>query len=164
MTTKSLKSCIPELARVLGETTDALYERQRALDREGLLESRPGRGPGSGVRATPESIAMLLIGLLASVSLSDAGARARDIAKTKNVGKTAEIFKDALARILSDDGLAAAVKVIRVAVTHGYASIESETGNTVFMGRKPGKSAVRVDVAIDADTVRALAKLVSELK
>lgn len=37
---------------------------------------------------------MLLIGLLASVSLSDAGARARDIAKTKNVGKTAEIFKD----------------------------------------------------------------------
>src|ERR1700682_6134563 len=101
--TRSLKSCIPELARILDESTDAIYERQRVLDREGLLESTPGKGPGSGVRAAPESVAMLLIGLMAGVSLTEAGARARDIAKIKDgVGKTAETFKDALARILSD--------------------------------------------------------------
>jgi hypothetical protein len=165
MTTQSLKSCIPELARILGETTDALYERQRALDREGLLESKPGKGPGSGVRATPASIAMLLIGVLASVSLTDAGARAREIARTKDgVGKTAETFKDALARVLSDETMAATVKVIRAAVTHGDASIETEEGRFMYVGRMIGNPAVRIDVAIGADTVRALAKLVSGLK
>ncbi len=59
--TTSLKSFLPVLSRILAEPADALYERQRALVREGLLESVPGHGTGSGVRATPESVAMLLI-------------------------------------------------------------------------------------------------------
>jgi hypothetical protein len=47
--------------------------------------------------------------------LTEAGARARDIAKIKDgVGKTAETFRDALARILLDETLAATVKIIRV--------------------------------------------------
>src|SRR5277367_5374558 len=79
--THSLKSGVPEFARILNETSDALYERQRALDREGLLESTPGKGPGSGVRATPESIAMLTIGMLASVSLVDVGPLARSFSR-----------------------------------------------------------------------------------
>lgn len=164
--TRSLKSCIPELARILDESTDAIYERQRVLDREGLLESIPGKGPGSGVRAAPESVAMLLIGLMASVSLTEAGARARDIAKIKDgVGKTAETFKDALARILSDDPLAATVKIIRVGVTSGVASIEFENmDRVVFVGRASEKLALHIEVAIVAKTVRALAKLVSGLK
>ena len=78
----SLKSIIPALATALDESEATLYERQRALVREGLLKSRPGHGPGSGVRASPEAVAMLLIGLVASTSWSVAGERARLIAET----------------------------------------------------------------------------------
>src|SRR6266481_520475 len=79
----SLKSFLPVLSRILGETPEAIYERQRALVRGGLLESVPGHGPGSGVRATPESVAMLLIGVLGSPSLSQAGPAARWIANAR---------------------------------------------------------------------------------
>jgi hypothetical protein len=68
----SLKSIIPELAKLLEMTPAAIYERQRALVRAGLLKSESGRGPGSGVLATPESLAMLLIAILATESLSEA--------------------------------------------------------------------------------------------
>ncbi|WP_092031059.1 hypothetical protein [Bradyrhizobium sp. OK095] len=161
----SLKSYIPTLARVLNDSESALYERQRALVREGLLEATPGKGPGSGVRATPESVAMLLIGYLASVSLVEAGERARAIARAKaGVGKTAEAFKDALARTLSSEELAATVKTIRVGITHGDASIETQVGNTTFAGRTVGNPAVRIEVAMDADTVRTISKAVAALK
>jgi hypothetical protein len=66
-----LKSLIPQLAHILGVTPAALYERQRALVRANLMESRAGRGPGSGVRATSKSISLLLISLLATDSLSE---------------------------------------------------------------------------------------------
>jgi len=81
--TTSLKSFLPVLSRILAEPADALYKRQHALVREGLLESVPGHGPRSGVRATPESVAMLLIGVLASPSLSQAGPAARWIANAR---------------------------------------------------------------------------------
>src|ERR1700686_3926052 len=60
---KSLQGCLPDIADVLNANRTTLYERQRALVREGLLEALPGHGRGSGVRATPESIAMLTIGM-----------------------------------------------------------------------------------------------------
>jgi len=50
--TTSLKSFLPVLSRILAEPADALYKRQLALVREGLMESVPGHGRGSGVRAT----------------------------------------------------------------------------------------------------------------
>lgn len=59
------------LARELDMTPDCLYERQRALTRAGLIKGKEGWGPGSGVRATPHSVAMLLIAVLAAHSLSD---------------------------------------------------------------------------------------------
>src|SRR5215475_5163773 len=70
----ALKTHLAKLARTLSVTEGALYERQRALVREGILESVPGHGRGSGVRATPESLGLLLISLLASVNWSDAAA------------------------------------------------------------------------------------------
>ena len=62
----SLKGLIPRLAHELGMTPDALYERQRALVRAGLLKGVEGKGPGSGVRATPYATALLLIAVLAA--------------------------------------------------------------------------------------------------
>src|SRR4026208_2522364 len=80
----SLKSLIPSLAKTFRVSPAALYERQRALVRCGLLKTKPGRGPGSGVRATPESIALLLISLLATDSLSQVEARTPALAKLRS--------------------------------------------------------------------------------
>lgn len=79
----SLKSIIPRLSRSLGMTPAAIYERQRALVRCGLLQARPGRGPGSGVPADAKSLAMLLISVLAAGSLSEVETQTNTIANFK---------------------------------------------------------------------------------
>ncbi len=68
---QSLKSLLPQIAPVLGTTPYALYERQRALVRAGLLKARPGRGRGSGVEATSHALAILLISVTATSSLTE---------------------------------------------------------------------------------------------
>ena len=80
----SLKSLIPLLAQTLETTPAALYERQRALVRAGLIAAEPGRGPGSGVRATPHSVAMLLLSLLATGSLSETEKQTKALANLKS--------------------------------------------------------------------------------
>ena len=81
----SLKSFLPHLAKVLQMSPLALYERQRALVRAGLLESRPGRGPGSGVPANAKSLTMLLISTLATDSLSEVEEQTKAVARLKSV-------------------------------------------------------------------------------
>src|SRR5262245_62088547 len=66
-------------------TPAAIYERQRALVRAGLLHTRPGRGPGSGVPADAKSVAMLLISVLATGSLSEVEEQTKAIANLKSV-------------------------------------------------------------------------------
>jgi hypothetical protein len=97
---------------------------------------------------------------MASVSLIESGERTRAIAKCR-AGIAGETFKDALARIMSDEASAVAVKIVRVAVTAGYASIETEDGSHVFVGPHHEKAAVSITVAIGGDTVQAFAKVVS---
>jgi hypothetical protein len=67
----SLKTFLHRIAGRLQVSPAALYERQRELVRHGLLPVREGRGPGSGVPLTPETVATFLIGLLATDSLTD---------------------------------------------------------------------------------------------
>jgi hypothetical protein len=59
------------LAQIIGRKPVTLYERQRPLVAAGLLDAEGGHGPGSGVKASPRSVAMLLISLLATDSPSD---------------------------------------------------------------------------------------------
>ena len=101
----SLKSMTPTLARWVGVTPASLYERQRALVRAGLLYAKPGRGPGSGVRATPESVAMLLIALLATGSLSETDEQTTLLAKLTSETKRCPLtgqrtFAGALSEVL----------------------------------------------------------------
>jgi hypothetical protein len=67
----SLKASLPYLAPIFGLTTDALYERQRALVRHGVLKAIPGRGPGTGVPLSADNLATLLIAVAAVNSLSE---------------------------------------------------------------------------------------------
>lgn len=187
----SLKSLLPALSDALGDSEAALYERQRALVRAGLLEFVPGHGPGSGVRATPESISVLLIGMLATMSLSEAADKAREImsAQAAHGGcplTGATTFKDALAAILSKERLAKRITELRVTATHGLAEIVyGRTGKSVFTGSMPDlppgiqvtirdeKSmftgptsdlpGMRITIAFGPKILLALAKIVAEL-
>jgi hypothetical protein len=131
---KSLQGCLPALAEVLNVNRTTLYERQRALVREGLLDALPGHGRGSGVRATPESVAMLTIGMLASVNLADVGPLARSFSEAGSIaskcpltgGKT---FRAALSQIFSDDSIAKRVNGITIRVNAGHAAIGFDGGS-----------------------------------
>src|SRR5258708_24447953 len=134
MAFKSLQGCLPDIAEVVNANRTTLYERQRALVREGLLEALPGHGRGSGVRATPESMAMLTIGMLASVSLADVGPLARSFSEAGSIASKcpltgAKTFHAALSRIFSDESLAKRVNGISVRVNAGHAAIGFDGGN-----------------------------------
>ena len=79
----SLKAYAPLLAWRLGTTPAALYERQRALVREGMLDQSAGRGPGSGVQVGPYPVALLLVAVLATDSLSETAEKVRIFAAAK---------------------------------------------------------------------------------
>jgi hypothetical protein len=133
MPVKSLQGCLPTIAEVLDANRATLYERQRALVREGLLEAVQGHGRGSGVRATPESVAMLTIGMLASVSLADVGPLARSFSEAGSITSKcpltgAKTFHAALSRIFSDDLIAERVNGITVRVNAGHAAIGFDGG------------------------------------
>lgn len=80
----SLKGVIPRLAKAVGMTPAAIYERQRALVRAGLLQARPGRGPGSGVPGDAKSLTTLLISILAAGSLSEVEEQTKLIGNLKS--------------------------------------------------------------------------------
>src|SRR5262245_44137916 len=115
----SLKSLIPHLARALNMKPAAIYERQRALVRAGLLKMKPGRGPGSGVSATGESTAMLLISLLATGNLSETEERSRILANLKSTTVRCQVtgkktFASALTAVLDSEELAKQLSYISV--------------------------------------------------
>jgi hypothetical protein len=137
MSFKSLQQRLPVLAEILNANRTTLYERQRALVREGLLETLPGHGRGSGVAATPESIAMLTIGMLSSVNLADAGPLARSFSEAGSITAKcrftgAKTFHGALSRILLDESLAKRVNGVTVRVNAGHAAIAFDGGNVAI--------------------------------
>jgi hypothetical protein len=75
----SLKLFFPALSAIIGMTSDELYNRQRALVACGVLQSVAGRGPGSGVRLSEDTVAGLLIGLLSADSLADTDYRIKSV-------------------------------------------------------------------------------------
>jgi hypothetical protein len=124
----SLKAFVPRLSDLLNVSPDGLYERQRAMVGAKLLTGLSGRGPGRGVRATPESVAMLLIAVMATDGISDLEARVRELAALRSepleyFGR-ARTFKAAITNILGSDESAALVKKIRVFRTYRAASID----------------------------------------
>lgn len=121
--TISLNSIIPFLSEVLRLNPSTLYERLRALVRLELLESIPGRGPGTGVRFGSDALATLLVSHMATDNIADAAQtttalskallRDQTSAKTKALGGAAT-FKAALVNILTDDAVAEEVASLRI--------------------------------------------------
>jgi hypothetical protein len=141
----SLKAMLPALGQILGETPDTLYGWQRALVREGLLESIPGRGPGSGTPATPRATAQFLIGVCCQATrvenvplvagVSDAPAAGNSCALTSK-----KKFSGALEAILADEVLASRVYQIVISQNAGGATITyDDKEQTIFWRPQRGK-------------------------
>jgi hypothetical protein len=115
----SLKRYTPILADYLDLTSDALYERQRVLVRLNLLEAPSGRGPGSGIRATPSAVSQIIVAVLATDSLSEIDLKARGLGNGRAENKVCPLtgrndFLGALESILTSEVLAKKVTSIEV--------------------------------------------------
>ena len=133
----SLKAYAPLLAWRLGTTPAALYERQRALVRDGMLEQSEGRGPGSGVHAAPYSVALLLVAILATDSLSEIAEKVKIFAPAKSIAADGHCtltgeptFVEAVALVL-DMARQHWRKIVDITVsrTTGFGAIKYENNN-----------------------------------
>lgn len=151
----SLTSLLPRICVPLGLSSAALYERQRALIRIGLLPSAQGRGKGSGAKAAPETVALLVISRLLTDNLSDVDDRVRDLANATLVDRKrktcqwtgARNFHDAVSALLRPNGpgepndRAASISVWRDKPTGGITILPSHGGTSYFGGLSPAQEA-----------------------
>jgi hypothetical protein len=167
---ESLKMYADRLGTILGTSPAALYERQRALVRARMLGGEAGRGPGSGVRATPRSVSSLLIAFLAADNLSDVDRRVSEILnsspeRAKKCPFTAQAtFRDAVATILSDVSLATRAVEVTVSRTDQRAAIEFKglktnwTKYSRFVGTSVAKMPIlRVEATLERAAIRVIA-------
>ncbi len=133
-----LKKFLPHLSKLLFLSKGALYARQRELVRVGLLENVEGRGPGSGVRLTPETVGMLLIAVLSTDNLSEVAEKTKALVNLKpSVKRPGEpkTFKAAMISALSGD--AGGDETVSVNRTNLQASIQYASRKVVYFGNLP---------------------------
>jgi hypothetical protein len=127
----SLKEFARPLSTVTGYSPDAIYERQRELQAAGLIESPGTRGPGGGVRATPETAAILLAALLATDAKADTAEAARSLLalRTEDGRPGRNTFGDALMELLREGDRARDVLEIHVHRRQDLASMTYRTND-----------------------------------
>jgi hypothetical protein len=157
----SLKTYTAKLAKLLGTTPAVMYERQRALVKAGLLINERGRGPGSGVKATGESVATLLVAAISANNLSETAERMLDIAATKSTKPNRAFFLDTVVDLLKSKERAGNVHLITISrssaeasITYGRNKLHHVHFFTQGSRRKP---LVRIIAEIDGDVVREIA-------
>jgi len=159
----SLKGYTPKLGRLLGITPATLYERQRALVRAGLLKpTKQGRGPGTGVAATPFSVAMLLIAATAASELSETVERTRELVRASRRGNGSDFFHEHLTKILASGNAASSTKGITISRSAPRAVIRHQSGSRlttsyIYEGRVRAEPALRILVEIDGEALRQIA-------
>jgi hypothetical protein len=173
-----LKTYLPQIAPLLGMSAEMAYERQRALVREGMLKPRPGRGPGSGVSADEDSLAVLLISILSHDLLTEASVTKVycELMQNKCPITGAKTFRKALSTILANPVLPA--RKILVEVMRGFeprADVSlfgeelEETSTFRHAKWKPGPSEFPANqvfhsVAIDQGLLGRLAEDIAQFK
>lgn len=119
----SLQASIVPLSKILGVSPHALYERQLALMGKGLLPPRTGRGPGSGAPFSAETVAVLLISMLATDSIEGSAEATRALCDARlmsvPIGQEDELgnpqtFKAAMVNALSSDAVVSKITWLRI--------------------------------------------------
>ena len=154
----SLKAFLPVLSRFLELSPAALYERQRALVRLDLLPkpTAPGRKSGAAM-ATPDSVAIMLIAVLATDNLSDMDSRIQMFANKRAIdpatGKPGRCrftgkhtFQEALTEVLSDSKIASplSIEVMRKAKTARLVSSSGGGHRISEFGQGPHRKGVEL--------------------
>jgi hypothetical protein len=166
----SLKGFTPTLGKAVGMSATAVYERQRALVRGGLLQVKSGKASGSGVRLTEESLALLLVALLATDNLSRTKECTRTFANLKSIARRCPFtdqatFITALSTVLSSTDLSKRCRGVLVSRTGPSGCIfyekEKERLASLFSlnGRKPRPQpfGMGVDAQLHGSTLREVA-------
>jgi len=118
----SLQASIVPISKILRLNPHALYERQLALMGK-LLPARTGHGPGSGVPFSAETVAVLLISMLATDSIKDSAEATRVLCDARltsvPIGQEDELggpqtFKAAMVNALSNDAVVSKITFLRV--------------------------------------------------
>jgi hypothetical protein len=180
--TVSLKAYTPVLAWRLGTTPAALYERQRALVRDGILEQSDGRGPGSGVPLGPLPVALLLVAVLATDSLTETAEKVGIFAAAKSTERDGlcpltrrPTFVEAVAQLL-DPAHQHWQKIMNVTVHRttpaGVIRYEDSRGSTdsVFAAQAkqeamlPAPTKLLIDAMLTRDLIIAVAMDLEKLK
>lgn len=161
-----LKTYLPSLSVLLDTSPTALYERQRVLTR--LIESVDvigGRGPGSGVRATNRTVALLVIAVLSTESLAETYERTIVIGAAKPINEKCPLtgtpfFSHALAAVLADQTLCDKVVEVTVRRSLGLASIKYRSGRkflvSEFRSSDARESALVVDATLSGGAIGAI--------
>jgi hypothetical protein len=164
----SLKALLPRLAPIIGMSVDALYERQRALVRHGVLRPVAGRGPGSGVEFSADSVAALLISIGATDSLSEVDGRIVGYCEAKSTtGKcplTGEKkLRGAIEAILKDPVLSSDVSYITIDHGSPYVTIQyrGDVLSAFIKSKTPAKG-LRAFSQIDTKFLAEISNLIQE--
>ena len=166
---RSLKWFTPGLARLLGTTAPRLYEREQALIRAGILDASPGRGPGSGVRATAPAVALLIIAMLAAETLRETESRTKEIAELTPVDadrcplRGTKSFLYALTDLVSSRSRSSRTIEVKISRTAARAVIvyrDLETRERLeceFTGPNAKEPALRVSATLDGAVIKQIA-------
>jgi hypothetical protein len=156
----SLKSFLPRISGHLRVSPAALYERQRALVRLGILRGEEGRGPGSGVKLSADALAAMLASLLLTDNLSEVDERVGVLLKARS-SKVRTTFGKALSDILSKmvaHGWRIAVERQTLEATIERDQKEELVFSSVPLGAHPGYTGIITMALIHPETMSSLIK------
>ncbi len=172
-----LKTYLSMLSPLLGQSEEMLYERQRALVREGLLDSVGGRGPGSGVRADESALSPFLISLLAHDILAQSFLAELFCDMKSDAGKCpvtgAKTFREGLEAVLGHEALAEKTANVILHRNHpgrGYLQFIGKNNRMIgsaFVGNKRALmpvSALCTSTSFGSDFIRQVAKDIARFK
>jgi hypothetical protein len=156
-----LKAFLPEMAKVLGTTADALYSRQRALIRLGVLKAVEGRGPGSGVALSAEAVAAIIIALMAADSLQETDERVRRTCNAEAEDKGVKPLQLTLAAFLSSPDRKLQTLTIEreqtAMISYGDAAHRGHAIFRIHKGRGP-RSVIRIAAVMPAEPIQKISK------
>ena len=160
--TVSLKDVCSTVASVLHRPSATVYEHQRELARFGLLERSRGVGPGTGVRATPQAVATLVIAELVGSAEGWVGIGERTKAAMRLKDDTGTLV-DALASVLAMDRVP---KEIWLQISPGRSvAILSYSSNDDLVERHfAGTGKTPPGIVLDANLYRGLNEIAKALK
>jgi len=174
-----LKTYLSTLSPLLGQSEEILYERQRALVREGLLESIGRRGPGSGVRADESALSAFLISLLAHDILAQSEIAEFFCNMKSDAGKCpftgARTFREGLEAVLGHEALAEKIAGVMVHRNHpgrAYLQFVGKNNRIITSEFRPlglfrmfiPVSALRTSTSFDLGFIRGVAKDIAQFK